>query len=512
MANKGRERMTQNARAPKNKRRRFWAGNGWELSKFRHLGSYWKVVMPKARTRLEHAEQYAIAMTGLIDAQQALLVTMMNGLGCYDNVKQLIHIYSMLSVGANAVAELRELGNAPRELGAVVTGSILPADIFSDDSFEVVASVPTVLVITTIPTIRDTINTECCALVQLRVRNSGRKRISGKKTWNMRAYKKINMDKTIKTGYYARLKSQKSKAILAWLRRVTYFNGNEEQEEQLAQLIREELNKGKIRVIYQQEVLLQNRTFAINNSGEEFMKIMECRQLNTQLKSQHLKTNNLNKVLEIRNKDDWACLMNIKSAFNNIAITGELDKYLVFTHTQIHYTQVGMSIGISVAPKTFAKTIQITTGRVRNKSPMKKEIEWILKEFRKYGWMINESKSWLKLDYQTVFLGSIKAARVIEQASEMIVTKKFLTELYWWMNQLENNQLKMIDDRQNQVTIQTDASISGWGSKCDQGQCANQKDLRIIGSGQGEFELARDSCETQSRTSAERIQHGENVR
>ncbi|KAA6395021.1 MAG: hypothetical protein EZS28_009454 [Streblomastix strix] len=40
----------------------------------------------------------------------------------------------MLCVGANAVAQLRELANAPRELSGVVVGSILPADIFTDDS------------------------------------------------------------------------------------------------------------------------------------------------------------------------------------------------------------------------------------------------------------------------------------------------------------------------------------------------------------------------------------------
>lgn len=42
----------------------------------------------------------------------------------------------MLCVGANAVAKLRELANAQRELKGVVGGSILPTDIFSYDSIE----------------------------------------------------------------------------------------------------------------------------------------------------------------------------------------------------------------------------------------------------------------------------------------------------------------------------------------------------------------------------------------
>ncbi|KAA6374121.1 MAG: hypothetical protein EZS28_030353 [Streblomastix strix] len=87
---------------------------------------------------------------------------------------------------------------------------------------------------------------------------------------------------------------------------------------------------------------------------------MDCRPLNTQLKSQHFTMNDPNKVLEIWKKDDWASLMDIKSAFNHVAVTGELYKYMAFTHRGAHYTQVGMPFGISTAPRTFAKTIEIT--------------------------------------------------------------------------------------------------------------------------------------------------------
>ncbi|KAA6339178.1 MAG: hypothetical protein EZS28_052633, partial [Streblomastix strix] len=107
-----------------------------DLGKFRYMGSDQKMVTTKGRTRLEQGDQYADAMTGLIDAQQALQVAMENGLGGHNNIEQIAHAYAMLCVGANAVAQLRELANAPRELRGVVGGSILPADIFSDDCIE----------------------------------------------------------------------------------------------------------------------------------------------------------------------------------------------------------------------------------------------------------------------------------------------------------------------------------------------------------------------------------------
>ncbi|KAA6361933.1 MAG: hypothetical protein EZS28_042541 [Streblomastix strix] len=82
-----------------------------------------------------------------------------------------------------------------------------------------------------------------------------------------------------------------------------------------------------------------------------------------------------------------------------------------------------MPFEISIAPRTFAKTIQVTIDRVRSKSPVRivnhaddilflmqdqqkleKEIEWIVQEFKKYGWVINENKSRLKPDQQFVSL------------------------------------------------------------------------------------------------------------
>ncbi|KAA6393312.1 MAG: hypothetical protein EZS28_011165 [Streblomastix strix] len=186
-----------------------------------------------------------------------------------------------------------------------------------------------------------------------------------------KAYEKINMDKTIKIGWYARWKSEESTMILTWQRKVIKFNGNEEQAQQLDQLIKEELEQGIIRVINQQEVLLWNRTFAIKKSGGGLRRIMDCRPLNTQLKARYFTMNDLNKILEIWKKNELAYLMDIKSAFNQVAVTGELKKYLAFTHRGIHYTQVGMPFGISIAPRTFSKTIQITIDRVRSKSPVR---------------------------------------------------------------------------------------------------------------------------------------------
>ncbi|KAA6354733.1 MAG: hypothetical protein EZS28_049739, partial [Streblomastix strix] len=135
----------------------------------REMGQDWKVVTPKGRTRLGQVDQNAEAMTGLIDAQQALLVAMEKGLGGHNNVEQKVHAYAMLRVGTNAVAQPRELANAPSELREIVGGSIQPADIFSDDISDpviivVIVLIPTVLTVPAIRAIRNTADTLCCEL------------------------------------------------------------------------------------------------------------------------------------------------------------------------------------------------------------------------------------------------------------------------------------------------------------------------------------------------------------
>ncbi|KAA6361706.1 MAG: hypothetical protein EZS28_042767, partial [Streblomastix strix] len=105
-----------------------------------YLGLDWKIIEPNGKTKLKQGDQYADEMTELIDEQQTLIVAMEIGLGGNINIESIEHTYALLCVGAKAVALLNELNNAPRELKGVVGDSILPADIFSDDSIESIKS------------------------------------------------------------------------------------------------------------------------------------------------------------------------------------------------------------------------------------------------------------------------------------------------------------------------------------------------------------------------------------
>jgi hypothetical protein len=48
---------------------------------------------------------------------------------------------------------------------------------------------------------------------------------------------------------------------------------------------------------------------------------MDCRDLNEELIAEHFQMNDLKVVMEILEKDDWSCSIDIKAAFNHIAVT-----------------------------------------------------------------------------------------------------------------------------------------------------------------------------------------------
>ncbi|KAA6373835.1 MAG: hypothetical protein EZS28_030638, partial [Streblomastix strix] len=326
------------------------------LCKFRLVESDCKIVIPRRRTMLEQDNLYSDAIFELIDEQQALRIAIENVLDGHNNIEQITYAYAMLYIGAHAVMQLRELANAPREQERVIGGKVSGAkegglDIFSISIRAIlistvlgpvivvaVAVIPTVL---TVLAIWDTVNTVCCEPVQLWERSSNRKRIPIERKRTKRAYEKINMDKTIKIGWCTKWKSRESRTILAKQRRVFCFNGNEEQAEQLDQLIKEELNQGFIRVVHQQEIANVEQNICNMETGK---RIEENNGLLIAQRPIEIKT-----FLDER----------LEQTFNHVAVIGQLDKYLAFTHRWIHYMQVGMPFWISITPRTFAKTIYI---------------------------------------------------------------------------------------------------------------------------------------------------------
>ncbi|KAA6344519.1 MAG: hypothetical protein EZS28_052234 [Streblomastix strix] len=109
----------------------------------------------------------------------------------------------------------------------------------------------------------------------------------------------------------------------------------------------------------------------------------------------------------------------------------------------------------------------------------------------KIGWQAQVFHSII----QTRRTASIANKQINEQSceckgwtSEMIVTRKCLTELYWWMTQLQNNKPRTIDKRYNQIIILAEASISGRGACVIKN---NERIRRIYGQLEADMEKSK---------------------
>ncbi|KAA6367604.1 MAG: hypothetical protein EZS28_036868 [Streblomastix strix] len=104
---------------------------------------------------------------------------------------------------------------------------------------------------------------------------------------------------------------------------------------------------------------------------------------------------------------------------------------------------------------TSSKTDKVNNGRkstkIKSMASLVGKLRFSTPQFKRGG-----------LHLQQINKQMSKTVRELGWTSEMIVTRKCLTELYWWVTQLENNKPRMIDKRQREIIIQTDASIIGW--------------------------------------------------
>ncbi|KAA6370070.1 MAG: hypothetical protein EZS28_034402 [Streblomastix strix] len=85
---------------------------GW----YRYYCTAWKVVTPKGKIKLENDKQFADVMAELIDAQHTKLMAMVDMIEGMDNLDEIAHVYAIICVTVNAVAQLRKRINEQREL------------------------------------------------------------------------------------------------------------------------------------------------------------------------------------------------------------------------------------------------------------------------------------------------------------------------------------------------------------------------------------------------------------
>ncbi|KAA6361265.1 MAG: hypothetical protein EZS28_043208 [Streblomastix strix] len=129
--------------------------------------------------------------------------------------------------------------------------------------------------------------------------------------------------------------------------------------------VKEKLELGVILEIEQDQAKWFNRCFLIKKPDNIYRMIVDCRQLNQELKKVNLKFHLLQDLFEIVLSNDFTTGIDIKAAFHNVQEVGELQHYLCFKFDENIYSYIGMPFWMSLAPQTFNKILCTIVERIR---------------------------------------------------------------------------------------------------------------------------------------------------
>jgi ribonuclease HI len=253
----------------------------------------------------------------------------------------------------------------------------------------------------------------------------GRPQIANKLLQARAAWREIGGEDLLLRGIEAEWKDGGSEQRLQQRQRVAPYRPSRALAAEFEALLEEEIREGVVKEIQEEEVKWVNPTFLVPKAKSgKFRKILDCRELNDEMKTTHFKMESPETVKSLIQRGDWATSLDVKSAFNHVPVHESLRPYLVFAYKRRFYAYWGMPFGVQHAPRVFTilmrKTIQ--AARERWSARMVAYMDDILLLFRdqetartqpleiaaflqEMGWTLSEEKCEMEPTQEITFLG-----------------------------------------------------------------------------------------------------------
>ncbi|KAA6362320.1 MAG: hypothetical protein EZS28_042152, partial [Streblomastix strix] len=142
--------------------------------------------------------------------------------------------------------------------------------------------------------------------------------MGGKTRRFIQAWRQIGKEEFINTGFYLRFKDQDSQQRLEKNKMIIPFRGTQEEKKAYQEMLKEELEEGKVIPIQQSQVKWWNHTFLIKKPNGTWGKILDASKLNKEIEKLHFKMHGLEEVQYLANQIDYATSLDLKSAFHHI--------------------------------------------------------------------------------------------------------------------------------------------------------------------------------------------------
>ncbi|KAA6368172.1 MAG: hypothetical protein EZS28_036302 [Streblomastix strix] len=182
--------------------------------------------------------------------------------------------------------------------------------------------------------------------------------MGGKTKRFIQTWKQIGKEDFINTGFYLIFKDQNNQQRLEENKMIIPFRGTKEEKEAYQEMLREELEEGKLMPIQQDQVKWWNNTFLIKKPNGTWRKILDTNKLNKEIEKLHFKMYRLEDVQYLANKMDYTTSIDLKSAFHHISVSPNSIPYLAFNFKNNYYAYNAMPFGTKRSPIFFAEAIE----------------------------------------------------------------------------------------------------------------------------------------------------------
>ncbi|KAA6378723.1 MAG: putative Transposon Ty3-I Gag-Pol polyprotein [Streblomastix strix] len=280
------------------------------------------------------------------------------------------------------------------------------------------------------------------------------------------AWNKLGVKNLIMKGIEADWISKDSINLLRINKRIRTYNCNHDQSEMMESEIKKELKEGIIKKVQDREVSFYNPCFLIKKKdSNKIRKIIDCTELNCQLKDEHFQMEDLQTVKQLLLPNDFATVVDIHSAFSHIPVAQDLIPFLSFNFQDQAYSYVAMPFGIKSAPRTFCKILRPAIQFIRdqlklrcvaycddllfldqNQSKLRIKSLMALKLLQNLGWIISMDKCNLEPQQEFSYLGwKFNSKQMTIQCTEERV-KKILIKLQLWEESIQKKQNVRVKD------------------------------------------------------------------
>ncbi|KAA6361022.1 MAG: hypothetical protein EZS28_043451, partial [Streblomastix strix] len=149
------------------------------------------------------------------------------------------------------------------------------------------------------------------------------------------------------------------------------FQGNQTEMQAQKAMLLEKHQEGIIKEIPKEQFKSWNPTFLVPKPSGDWRKILDASLLNEEIQLLHFQMNEVEQVPYLLIPNDWAVIIDLKSAFHHLIVYPPHGAYLAFEVDNHHYQQRAMPFGCKHSPIFFTQALTLLLTEIRKRTDIR---------------------------------------------------------------------------------------------------------------------------------------------